>query len=523
MAYGFISSLYGGVEIGTCDIITSTRLITYGRVGGNLMGNADFAAAVADIRTRDVYEMGANDSFPNLCWRFNTMNRGGTTVLYGYFDGYTQYGSSYRQVMSGVPVFVSGQTTGTSWAHVGVYNATIRTNPGSTPRNALVILWSYDMPVEGAYITTSWTVSVSSATSLDSWLLAYPTSFGVIPEDPYAPGGISEPGGGDGDFDFSSTDIPIPALPTTGAYDTGFLTLYAPSANGLKALAQYMWSGTFDPTALRRLVAEPMDVIMGLSIIPTITGHPATTPATLMVGNISTGVFMEQLTEQYYELDCGTVTIPPKWGAYLDYAPYSKLSLYLPYIGYVNISPDDCMRGEIKVVYHVDMLSGTCTAYVYCKSNRGTDGHTLYTYNGSVACPCPVTSGQYGSLITGALNIAGAAAGIATGNPMSIATGLGSIAKTAIDAVKPEVQRSGQTGGTAGLMGIQYPYLILTVPRLCTPADQDKLVGYPSYVTVDISDCTGYTEIEVSHLEGMSCTENEALEIIGLLKEGVVF
>ena len=257
--------------------------------------------------------------------------------------------------------------------------------------------------------------------------IAAQSSLGVgqLPEDdPYSEGGESGSGGGGGTFDFTSTSIPVPGLPNIGAFATGFLTLYKPTAAELATLANYMWSGAFDLDNFRKLVANPMDAILGLHIVPTISGHPSSAAATLQVGNISTGISMDRVTEQYYELDCGTINILPKWGAYLDYAPYSKLTLYLPYIGFVPISPDDCMGGNIKVVYHVDILSGACCAYVYCASNRGQDTHVLYTYTGACACDCPVTEGQYTNAVLGILGIAGGVAGAITSGITGSAAGI---------------------------------------------------------------------------------------------------
>jgi hypothetical protein len=71
-------------------------------------------------------------------------------------------------------------------------------------------------------------------------------------------------------------------------------------------------------------------------------------------------------------------------------------------------------------------------------------------------------------------------------------------------------------------MGIQYPYLVLTVPRMAIPGQQNTFIGYPSFVTKTIGDLTGYCSIDVTHLENMTCTEDEAAEIISLLSEGVI-
>lgn len=383
------------------------------------------------------------------------------------------------------------------------------------------ILLGYSGTVTSSVPYQDITTIYPQGTNIDGLFRAIVTLAQIRFADPYANGGTSGPGGGDGTFDFSSTDIPVPGLPTIGAYNTGFIGLFRPSAAELGSLASYMWSGSFDLNNFIKIFANPMDCILGLHIIPTAGGHPYSSSAVLFVGNISTGLSMPRLTEQYYELDCGTIQVQQKWGAYLDYAPYSKLSLYLPYIGFVTISPDDCMGGSIRVVYHVDVLSGSVCVYVYCTSPQLPSGHTLYTYTGSCACDCPVTEGQYTNGLFGSIKGGvGLATGLLTGNVMG---GLEDAANALVSMVKPEISRSGSFGGSAGLMSIQYPYLVLTVPRMCTPGQQNKYVGYPSYVTTPLSSVTGYAQVDVTHLEGMSATDEEVTELLGLLAEGVIF
>ncbi len=402
--------------------------------------------------------------------------------------------------------------------------------PGMNLNNAEIVFFAGN--VNSATGTRNSYVGIEGNTDrlmLDmmQWLLSSNPTPDVLENDPYTQGGTSGPGGGDGTFDFTSTDIPIPGLPNISSSDTGFISLYNPSSVELKSLANYMWSGAFDLDNFKKLFADPMDVILGCHIIPTIAGHPAVEVANLVVGNLSTGLSMPRCTEQYYELDCGTVEIKPKWGAYLDFSPYTKLSLYLPYIGVVPISPDDCMNGSIKVVYHIDILSGSCCAFVYCTSNGGTNPHTLYTFNGNCNCPVPITSGQYGNALLataqvglGSLKIASS---IATGAIGMGASGIQDVNSALMSLVKPEVSRSGEIGRSAGLMGIQYPYLILTVPKMCIPGQQNTYIGYPSFITMDMSALSGYTRIDVSHLNNMTCTEAETTEIIELLGSGVIF
>lgn len=354
-------------------------------------------------------------------------------------------------------------------------------------------------------------------------------------DDPYEEAGESQPGSGPATFDFSSTEIPYGDLPTIGAFATGMVDVYIPTRTELVALSQYLWAGSFDVDNFKKIVADPMDVIIGLHIVPLTALQIGTTSSTLVVGNISTGLSMDKATKQYVEVDMGTLEILPKWGAYLDFSPYSKMTLFLPYIGYVDVSPDDCMNGSISVKYYVDIIGGSCVAQVKCND------HVLYQFSGMCSCQLPVTAGQYQNIAIAGMNILGSLFGgmanmaMPLGNnddaamsgmlgQFSSAFGtIGSIGSNVLSMYKPAIQRSGGFGSSSGLMGIQKPYLILTVPRMCVPGEQNKYIGYPSFVTKVMNTLSGFNSVQVTHLNNMSCTAEEADEIIALLSQGVIF
>lgn len=333
--------------------------------------------------------------------------------------------------------------------------------------------------------------------------------------DPYDPGGESGTGGGTGTFDGTGDDIDIPSLPTLSATDTGFITLFNPSAGELRSLANYMWSNPlFDLDAWKKIFADPMDAVLGLSIVPVAVPNGGSSSVT--VGNISTGVSMTKAGAQYVSVDCGTLNIEEYWGAYLDYDPYTKAEIYLPYIGTHPLAVDDIMGKPVHVVYHVDILSGACCAYVKC------GGSVLYSFVGQCSCSIPITGNDWTNVVNGALSIAASIGTmVATGGataPMAAAT----IASSAVNSLKPNVEKSGSMGGMGGMLGVQTPYMILTRPRQALPAYQNKFSGYPSFITRRLSNLSGYTEIEEIHLENVHATEQELSEIVTLLKGGVI-
>lgn len=350
----------------------------------------------------------------------------------------------------------------------------------------------------------------------DGWKYAWLMVYGGYEDekDPY--GGGSGTGGGTGDLDGTGDLISIPRLPTLSAVDTGFITLFNPTISQLSALSSYMWSNpAFDIEAWKKIFADPMQAILGLSIVPVIVPNGGEKDVT--VGNISTGVKMTVAASQYVEVDCGTLNVNEYWGAYLDYDPYTKAEIYLPYIGIHPLSTDDIMNKSVHVVYHVDILSGACCAYVQC-------GETvLYSFIGQCASSIPITGDNWTNVINGAISIAGAVGTMVATGGASAPMAIGQIASTVVNQMKPSVEKSGAMSGTGGMLGVQTPYIILTRPRQAVPNNQNTFIGYPSFITEKLSELKGYTEIDSIHLENVPATEPELSEIESLLKSGVIF
>lgn len=343
-------------------------------------------------------------------------------------------------------------------------------------------------------------------------------------DNPYGGGGNSGSGGGDGTLtDPDNTDpVDIPSLPSVGAADLGFITMYNPTKAQLKSLSDFMWSNLFDLATYKKLFSDPMQSIIGLAIVPV---QPNTSGSkNVMFGTIDSGVAMTTIGNQYVQLDCGSVDIEKWIGSFMDYSPYTKVSIYLPYIGIHELSADDIMGGSINVVYNIDVLSGACGCFIK-HSSRGV----LYSYNGSCITNIPLTSQNFSAAIQNAVSAvcsgAGIIAGIATGaapvTAMSAAGLLNSAANTALNS-KPSVQRSGSLGGSAGILSIQKPYVIIERPNVSVPASVQNYVGQTANITMSLGSCHGFTMCEHVHINSINATSEEIKEIEALLKEGVM-
>ena len=354
---------------------------------------------------------------------------------------------------------------------------------------------------------------------------------GDIPEEddisnPYGISGSSGRGGGDGTLTPEGADDIDPALvaslPGISAADLGFITMYNPSVAQLKALSSFMWSGAFDLATYKKLFSDPMQSIIGLAIVPVAPSIAGS--KNVMFGSIDSGISMSYLSSNYVQLNCGSVAIEKYVGCFMDNDPYTKISIYLPFIGIRQLSADDVIGGSIEVVYNIDVLSGACACFI----NHSIKG-VLYSYNGSCITNVPLTSVNFSGAIQNAVTAVGSAigvvAGMATGAaPLTAMSAVGlatSAANTAINS-KPTVQRSGNLGGSAGILSIMTPYVIIERPNMSVPSNVQHYVGQTSNITMKLSACSGFTMCEFVHIDGVSATSDEIMEIEALLKTGVI-
>lgn len=341
---------------------------------------------------------------------------------------------------------------------------------------------------------------------------------GIEPEDeddPYPDVPDSDDDDPDGDGIPDPDPIPFPDIPTIDATDTGFVSLYAPTKQQIRALSSYMWSSSFDLDTFKKIFADPMDCILGLNIVP-VSIPTFENTSSVTVGNIDTGVEMYKAIRQWVEFDCGSLDLGSLTDTYLDYSPHSKWSIYLPYIGIQQLSADDVAHKILTVKYHVDILSCACVAYLKCGDS------VLYQFAGSCGSSIPVTSVNFAQMISSIISI-GATAGtlIAGGATAPVAVGAMASTLSNVMNLKPDVKRGGSIGSSAGLLGIQKPFVIVELPNVCKPAKQHHYIGYPSFITKTISDLSGYAEFESVIVDGVPCTDEEREMIIDILKGGV--
>ena len=380
--------------------------------------------------------------------------------------------------------------------------------------------------VSCGYASSTQTISILKIKSSTATPLSQMVAWFDLPDlngDPYNGGGTTGGGGGGGTFDDTTDPQTFPPVPTLSVTNVKFVKLYTPTESELIGISNWLWSTDFNIDNLKKLFSNPMDCILGLSVVPVLPDHG--TPDTVVVGNISAPntVLARPITNQYKIKNFGTLNVEEYWGSYLDYDPYTKIEIYLPFIGIEQISTDDVMGKIIELQYNIDVLSGACVAMLMCNNN------ILYQFAGNCAMGLPLVGRDMLSVITGAVNVISkgvtAIGGIATGTAGGIASAVTALTSASTDAMrsKRNIQKSGTISGTPGFMGVMTPYLIITRPRQALPDMQSTFTGYPSFITKTLSACNGFTTVQSVHLENIPATATEISEIDTLLMQGVIF
>ena len=300
----------------------------------------------------------------------------------------------------------------------------------------------------------------------------------------------------------------------------GVWHVYNPSSAEVSALGSWLWSANIIDQIVR-MFSNPMEAIIGLHAVyaePTVSSAQS-----IVVGNLTSTASARVVTKQYASLDCGSIWLTEYFGNVFDYDPYTKVSLFLPFIGIVDLKTADVMRAQIGVTYNVDVYTGACVAMVSVE--RDGVGGVLYQYTGCCAVEYPVSGANYSRMLQAIFASASSALGagmMTMGAPGTAALGALAAGTTFMSKANMAVQRSGSFSGNAGAMGIKKPYLIITRPQTNMALQYEMYDGRGANYTRRVGECTGYIKCKEVHLNVPGAYKSELDEIEQLLKEGIL-
>lgn len=309
-----------------------------------------------------------------------------------------------------------------------------------------------------------------------------------------------------------------------------FSNYYALAKNGVDQLNDFLWNSdesVIDDilNSLKLFGQSPIDAIISLRLYPfnLVNLLPSSlTPEEIVLGRVETGVTGLKIpSDASTTINLGSIYIPRKYGNFLDFAPYSSYSLYIPFCGVVNLNPNIYLDHYVSVKMVVDITTGKCTAIIYVGSNDDY-GVPIEYVDGMIGVEIPITAENMGRLASAVIEAVGntAAAAVSTGIKGAAFAAVGGAIDVLFSDVAP--QKTGSISASGSLSMPIKMYAVISNPRVVVPENYGHAKGYATDITSTVSGQSGYTvcyNVDTSSIAG--ATDTERSEIKSLLEGGI--
>lgn len=334
---------------------------------------------------------------------------------------------------------------------------------------------------------------------------------------------------------------------------TAFLHVYECDYETINNLKKYLYQivapeATDESLTKSFLTVNPIDCITGCYEYPFTVWDRTSSPSNIILGNTTARGGDENPIVGYSVintlrvLDFGSIYYYPFYDDFRDYEPYSEALLYIPYVGYIPISPSEFMGHNIGLKIICDLLTGSCQALVY------KDGLVIESSSGNIGTQVPITGIQqadYSNSIHGAstrllssqvssvASFGNAISSLITGNVGGLVNTVANVAQAGINAsnakyelehTKVPFKQSGIASPNINFSNEQQARLILKRPQMLdsyNPSQYGHTVGFACLITAPLSNFTGFTQATNVDLSGVTATVTEKQMIQQQLQSGV--
>ena len=253
----------------------------------------------------------------------------------------------------------------------------------------------------------------------------------------------------------------------SGSYPN-FYTVYAPTADNMKVVNNTIF---FGDSGVENAVNKFISFKKFFCDIPTDGSKQLT------AGNVKFNTVAPLIKASIITIECGKVVVNEKYGSLVDYNPYTNYVLYLPFIGFIDVSSRYITQFGLSVSYEVDVVSGRCLAKVWYYKDVDTKV-CFAEYGGTIASDEPITQGQ--------VNYRGTY----------------------------ELMTTMQLGDLKCML---YAYT-----KIPLEGNLAEYKGLPSNEVKTVGDCHGFVSFDSIHVTGVNATNNEKTLIENALLEGVL-
>lgn len=308
---------------------------------------------------------------------------------------------------------------------------------------------------------------------------------------------------------------------------------------------------------------NPMDYFISLRWYPIILDSISAEESDLFLGRGGKLIVNhKRLSKTVFISDFGKIKIKPHYENFLDYDPYTKIYIFLPFCGQIELNSCVVMNKDLSLNCAIDVSDGSICWQLY----NDTDGQPIFTKQAKCGCDIPITSAdasQMGANIVnatlGLLNAVGktgadiytgavsamekaaptGAEGIVAGGTSTtggltkaaIAGGAYGLAKNITNIIsacsnlgmasKEIPQMTGSVAGLAASLVDRCAYIIYQRPLSTNPDTYGHTVGFIHNKTALISETHGFTICKNADVSGISqATTREKEEIKHILDNG---
>lgn len=326
-----------------------------------------------------------------------------------------------------------------------------------------------------------------------------------------------------------------------GSYVSGGTILPNPTAFNTK----YRLTSIYDVQRLKQLLCDdtfidnfkllfnnPSDYINSLKFYPfSLNYFINMSYSRVKLGKIDTDIFGYEVRSIYKYYTIATINITPRYNNFMDYEPYTKVELYVPYFGFISVPTNEVMSKQVVLKLGVDFDTGIGTLYIE------VDNRVIMTQSQKLGIDIPFGATNFNEIVkdniangiktTAGIVMLAVGGGVGkTAGAVLTAKGLTMAVTSGVDAVTGSTiryTRGSLTGGTDMLASPTSVYAIITRPNaVAITSDYNNIKGKPLGDIRVLSTLRGFTTVEQIHLKDMpDALDEEMNEIESLLREGV--
>ena len=284
-------------------------------------------------------------------------------------------------------------------------------------------------------------------------------------------------------------------------------------------------------SAIGHIFTDPNEYIYYLRCYPfditLLDTDPSRPKADVYFGHEQSNFKMHYLTADYKtSLNLGTFTISPVFNSYLDYAPFTKITIYLPYISFIELDTNEVMGRTLSVDYLFDL--DNAEALVTISIIDTPNPYVIRTERGKIGIDVPIGSSnmrdQIRNMVTSTIGLVGGTLSI-TPSPKGFnasSIGISTASKSASNIFNALQSRySKGTIANQGINNITMPQSIYIIREMNTIiSDPKDYKGKPVELTGTLSNYHGFTSIDSynKEIDLSFATKEEADELKALLQ-----